>query len=84
MDVIVYWTARLVQTYQVLIFLRVVLSWMPIDRSNKLVDALIQVTEPALAPIRAILPRTAMIDFSPAIALLILGFIERTLWMSLH
>lgn len=83
MKTIVYWTARLVRVYQILIFIRVLISWIPVDRNNRLIDALFQLTEPVLAPIRRIMPRTGMIDFSPVIALLILSFIERTLWYSL-
>jgi YggT family protein len=55
-----------------LIFVRAILSWFPnIDPRNPLVDFLYQVTEPLLAPIRSIMPRT-MLDFSPMIASFIL------------
>jgi YggT family protein len=55
-----------------LIFARAILSWFPnIDPRNPLVEFLYQVTEPLLAPIRSIMPRT-MLDFSPMIASFIL------------
>jgi YggT family protein len=55
-----------------LVFVRAILSWFPnIDPRNPLIEALYQVTEPILAPIRSIMPRT-MLDFSPMIATFIL------------
>jgi YggT family protein len=60
-----------------LIFARAILSWFPsIDTRNPLVDILFQVTEPILAPIRSLMPRT-VIDFSPMIASFILIFIAQ-------
>jgi YggT family protein len=60
-----------------LIFARAILSWFPnIDTRNPLVDILYQVTEPFLAPIRSIMPRT-VIDFSPMIASFILIFVAQ-------
>lgn len=60
-----------------LIFARAILSWLPnIDPRNPIVDFLFQVTEPILAPIRSIMPRT-VIDFSPMIASFILIIIAQ-------
>lgn len=60
-----------------LIFARAILSWFPnINPRNPLVDILFQVTEPILAPIRSLMPRTA-IDFSPMIASFILIFVAQ-------
>ncbi|MFL5538496.1 MAG: YggT family protein [Longimicrobiaceae bacterium] len=55
---------------ELLIVLRVILSWVasPVSR-NPLVQLVRQVTEPILAPIRSILPRTGMFDLSPMVAL---------------
>lgn len=61
----------------ILIFIRAILSWFPnIDTRNPLVDILYQVTEPILAPIRSIMPRT-VIDLSPMIASFILIFVAQ-------
>lgn len=60
-----------------LIFARAILSWIPnVDPRNPIVDFLFQVTEPILAPIRSIMPRT-VIDFSPMIASFILIIIAQ-------
>ena len=55
---------------QLLIFARVILSWVasPVSR-NPIVELVRSVTEPILAPIRSILPRTGMFDLSPMVAL---------------
>ncbi len=56
----------------ILIFIRAILSFFPVDPRNPLVEILVQVTEPILAPIRAIMPRLGMLDLSPMIAILLL------------
>ena len=62
-----------------------VLSWLlafgVVNRYNRAVavigDFLYRVTEPALRPIRQILPSFGGIDISPVILILILMFLER-------
>lgn len=62
---------------ELLIVLRVILSWVasPVSR-NPLVQLVRQVTEPILAPIRSILPRTGMFDLSPMVALFAIYFLQ--------
>ncbi|HEY7271016.1 MAG TPA: YggT family protein [Dehalococcoidia bacterium] len=61
----------------ILIFIRALLSWVPnLNPRNPLIEALIQVTEPILSPIRSIMPRS-MFDFSPMVASLVLLMIAR-------
>ncbi|NLJ88177.1 MAG: YggT family protein [Epulopiscium sp.] len=68
-----------------LIVIRVILSWLPIDRQNPLVAFVYQLTEPILAPARKLLAKSSiggsglMIDFSPLIAMAIMYFVERCL-----
>ncbi|MSQ61281.1 MAG: YggT family protein [Dehalococcoidia bacterium] len=54
------------------IFLRAIVSWFPIDPNNPLMQILIQLTEPVLAPIRRIMPRIGMIDLTPMAAIILL------------
>lgn len=55
---------------QLLIIARVILSWVASPTSrNPVVQLIRNVTEPILAPIRSILPRTGMFDLSPMLAL---------------
>lgn len=70
--------ANLIHIYVIIIVIRAVISWFPIDRFNPLYVALIKITEPVLRPIRNLIP-TAGVDFSPFIAILILELIENIL-----
>lgn len=60
-----------------LLITRVVLSWTNPRGGGGLVAFVYQATEPILAPIRRLLPPTSGIDWSPLIAMLILGVIVR-------
>ena len=60
-----------------LIFARVILSWIDPMGRTRFGAFIIQTSEPLLAPIRRILPRTGMFDLSPLIVLLVLGTLMR-------
>jgi len=60
-----------------LLLARVVVSWTNPRGGGGLVAFIYQATEPILAPIRRLLPTTAGIDFSPLVAILLLGVILR-------
>lgn len=70
--------AILVLTYvlQILIFVRVVLSWLPLG-ANPVSEFVIRLTDPMLLPLRRILPRFGMLDLSPMIALLIIVVVQQ-------
>ena len=61
----------------VLLLARVLVSWTNPRGGGGLVAFIYQATEPILAPIRRVLPPTAGIDWSPLIAILLLGVIVR-------
>jgi YggT family protein len=64
---------------EIVILARVLLSWFdPVGRSA-FARFIIQTTEPILAPVRRMLPKTGMLDLSPLIVLLVLGAILRTI-----
>lgn len=54
------------------IIVRSLLTWFPVDRNNQWVRALDTITEPLLDPVRRIMPRTGMIDFSSFIVIIVL------------
>ncbi|MBI5947366.1 MAG: YggT family protein [Chloroflexi bacterium] len=56
----------------VLIIIRSLLSWFPIDRRNQAVQLLDRLTEPLLEPVRRMMPRTGMIDFSAMLVIFLL------------
>lgn len=58
---------------------RVLLSWVDPMGRTQVGRILIQLTEPFLAPIRSVLPRTGMFDFAPLVLLLVLGVFLRLL-----
>lgn len=62
-----------------LVFGRMLMSWVDPTGRNQISAFLIQATEPMLAPVRRMLPRTGMMDWSGLIVLLILGFLLRAL-----
>ena len=61
----------------VAIVARALLSWFTNDPRNPLIAVLDQVTEPILAPLRRVMPRMGMFDFTPLVAVLILVVIQR-------
>lgn len=69
--------ARLFDLYNLLILIRLLLSWVNPDPYAAWVRFIYQVTEPFLEPFRRLLPPLGMIDFSPLLALLVLSFIRR-------
>ncbi len=80
MNLIVQSLFVLINVYQIILFLRVMLSWFRIDPySNAFARLLYALTEPVLEPIRAILPPAGMIDFSPLVAFLILAVLQMVL-----
>ncbi len=66
------------------LFDRILLSWMPMDRENRLVRIVYEITEPILGPIRRVLPALGGLDLSPLIALILIRVAERVLVMMLQ
>ncbi len=63
-----------------LILARVLVSWTNPRGGGTIVAFIYQVTEPILAPIRRLIPPTSGIDWSPLIAMLILGAVTRVVY----
>ncbi len=61
----------------VLVFGRIVVSWLDPTGRNKASVYIVQATEPILAPVRRALPQTGMIDLSPTIVVLLLFVLLR-------
>ncbi len=69
----------LAQALTLAIFIRVILSWVPLRLPFRLGEFVWSVTEPVLSPIRRALPLMGGIDFSPFIALLLIQAIQSIL-----
>ncbi|HEX7776556.1 MAG TPA: YggT family protein [Parvibaculum sp.] len=75
---------QVIQIYTWVIIVGAVLSWLiafnVINTQNRfvytVVDVIYRVTEPALAPIRRILPDLGGVDISPVVLLLLLYFLQ--------
>lgn len=72
--------ALLVQLYTFVLLARILLSWVPnIDPYHPAVQLLFQITDPVLEPARRIIPPIGMIDISPIVVFIALGFLQRLL-----
>ena len=75
---------NVVSLYIWILFLAVIASWLinfnVINTSNRvvymIVDTLYKLTEPALRPIRRLLPNMGGLDLSPVVLILLLYFIR--------
>lgn len=66
--------------YMWVIIIRALISWVKPDPYNTIVQVLTRITEPALKPIRKLVPPYKVgIDFSPLIAVLIIMFLQYAL-----
>ena len=68
-----------IQALIVLIFVTSAMSWFNPDPRNPVVKFLHTIVDPLLHPIRAILPASSGMDFSPMVALLVLMFLKSLL-----
>ena len=84
MRAILWLINTVIEVYVWLLIAQAILSWLlafgVINRYNRGIsvigDFLYRITEPALRPIRAILPNFGSIDISPVVLILILYFIR--------
>lgn len=61
----------------ILIFVRVLLSWIQPAQENRVANFVFKLTEPILAPVRSILPAMGGFDFSPILVLFGIQLAER-------
>jgi len=65
--------------YVIIVFARVVISWVNADPYNPIVRFLIQATEPVLYRIRRVLPPLGGLDLSPMVLILAIIFLQSIL-----
>ena len=73
---------QLILLFQVVIIARIVLSWFPLQAGgvmSRINSVLILLTEWLLGPLRRIVPRVGMLDFSPFVAILLVAILARIL-----
>lgn len=74
------WTllSTTLQVFQILILIRVVLSWVASPASrHPLIELVRRATDPILEPLRRAIPDMGGIDLSPIAALLLLSLLQR-------
>jgi YggT family protein len=85
MDVI-FLLISILRIYEMILFMRILLSWVPVDPNSRPIELLVRVTDPVLAPARELYMRLMdrlnvqlPIDLSPILIFILIGFLERTL-----
>ena len=72
------------QIINICLIARIVMSWMNFYSSGQIVQLIYRITDPIIRPIQQIIPPMAIgIDFSPLIAIFLLGFIKKALIWSI-
>ncbi|MCD6415820.1 MAG: YggT family protein [Planctomycetes bacterium] len=72
--------AAIVRLYTLAIVLRAIFSWLPgRHQQNVFSKFLYDITEPALRPVRRMLPRSGGIDFSPIVVIILLQILLQVL-----
>lgn len=71
-----YIVDKLFLVYTVMLFGRILGSWIPDLQHTRFMQFIAFYTDPYLNIFRRIIPPLGMMDFSPIIAILCLGFIE--------
>jgi YggT family protein len=72
--------ASLVKLYSILLFIRIILSWVPsLDWYRQPVRFLKEITDPPLNLARRVIPPLGMLDLSPIVVFISLSLIEALL-----
>ena len=85
-DLLISFVSLLSTVLYIALLARVLLSWFQVGPNSPfypVIAILYQVTEPILAPIRRVLPRFGMMDFSPIVAFILLSIVQRVLTRAL-
>ena len=63
--------ALLCEILTIIILIRVVMSWFSPQPTNIISNIVYQITEPILAPLRRIIPKVGIFDFTPMVAIIL-------------
>ncbi len=67
---------------EILLLIRVLSSWVPSARNHPIIQFIVQITDPLLAPIKKLIDKSifggkgSMLDFSPLVAFLLLNALQ--------
>lgn len=65
--------------YSLLIFMRIIFSWVMVSYRNPLMRFLVRTTDPLLVPLRRMIPPVGMFDISPIVAFLIIWLFQQAI-----
>ncbi len=68
---------QIITLYEIVIIVRIDLSWVPHNAHHPAAAFLYKITEPILAPVRRVIPSIGGIDISPIVVFIGLGFVKR-------
>ena len=71
------WVGKLIGLYEIVLIVRIVLTWVPHNPYHPAATFLHKITEPVLEPVRRIIPSIGGIDVSPIVVFIVLHFIKR-------
>lgn len=66
----------LLSFYSLLIFIRIICSWVMVSYANRAMRFLVNATEPMLEPLRRIVPLVGAFDISPIVAFIIVWLLQ--------
>jgi len=71
-----------IKFYEIILIVRIVMSWLNPDPYNRLVILIRSITDPFLDFFRKLLPflHVGMIDLSPLVAFLTLEIVQKIIW----
>lgn len=64
------------EVYIVLMFVRIVLSWIRHNPYQPVIKFIYEITEPVLAFFRRIIPPLGVVDLSPIVAFFVMGLVK--------
>ena len=71
------WVGQLIGLYEIVLIVRIVLTWVPHNPCHSAATLLYKITEPVLEPVRRVIPSIGGIDVSPIVVFIVLHFIKR-------
>lgn len=66
----------LLALYSLMIFIRIVFSWVMVSHSNRVMRFLVNITEPFMGPLRRMVPPVGRFDISPIVGLVIIWIFQ--------
>jgi YggT family protein len=84
MEALIFLVELVSNVFLVLLLARIFLPIIGVDPYQPLMQLIVRLTEPVLAPIRAVMPQAGGLDFSPMVAMILLTILQSVLTMLLR